>query len=192
MLPSRQGFVFAKVNPNIQRNEGDSTLNITYNIVEGTRTYIERIEIVGNSRTEDEVIRRELRLYEGDAFNRVLVDRARRRLTALDYFEKIEFVEEEGSAPDKVVLIVQVMEKSTGSINFSIGFSTVDYVVGSIALSGTELPGQGLRRQDQHDGQLVQPVHRCQLHQSLHVRPADLRRHRRLCHPDRLSGRVVL
>lgn len=143
LAASRQGFVFAKVNPNIQRNEGDSTLNITYNIVEGTRTYIERIEIVGNSRTEDQVIRRELRLYEGDAFNRVLVDRARRRLTALDYFERIEFVEEEGSAPDKVVLIVQVVEKSTGSINFSIGFSTVDYVVGSIALSERNFLGKG-------------------------------------------------
>ena len=88
----------------------------------GPRTYIERIDIVGNFRTEDEVIRRELRLFEGDAFNRVLVDRARRRLTALDFFEKIDFREEEGSAPDKIVLVVDVQEKSTGSINFSIGY----------------------------------------------------------------------
>ena len=77
---SRQGYVFAKVNPEIQRNEGQSSLNITYNIVEGPRTYIERIDIVGNTRTEDRVIRRELRLFEGDAFNRILVERARRLL----------------------------------------------------------------------------------------------------------------
>ena len=140
---ARQGFVFAKVNPGIQRNEGQNTLNITYNIVEGPRSYIDRIDIVGNFRTEDEVIRRELRLFEGDAFNRVLIDRARRRLTALDYFEKIDFREEEGSAPDKIVLIVEVTEKSTGSINFSIGFSTTEYVVGSVSLQERNFLGKG-------------------------------------------------
>lgn len=140
---SRQGFVFAKVNPQIERNEGQNSLNITYNIVEGPRTYIERIDIVGNYRTEDEVIRRELRLYEGDAFNRVLVDRARRRLTALDYFEKIEFQEEPGSAPDKINLIVALQEKSTGSINFSVGYSSVEYVVGSVSLEERNFLGKG-------------------------------------------------
>ncbi len=140
---SRQGFVFAKVNPDIQRNEGQNSLNITYNIVEGPRTYIERIDIVGNFRTEDEVIRRELRLFEGDAFNRILIDRARRRLTALDFFEKIDFREEPGSAADKLVLVVDVTEKSTGSINFSIGFSTTEYVVGSVALQERNFLGKG-------------------------------------------------
>ena len=140
---SRQGFVFAKVSPDIQRNEGQNSLNITYNIVEGPRTYIERIDIVGNFRTEDEVIRRELRLFEGDAFNRVLIDRARRRLTALDFFEKIDFREEPGSAPDKLVLVVDLREKSTGSINFSVGFSTVEYVVGSVALQERNFLGKG-------------------------------------------------
>lgn len=140
---ARQGFVFARVNPEIRRNEGEASLNITYNIVEGTRTYIERIDIIGNFRTEDEVIRRELRLFEGDAFNRVLVDRARRRLTALDYFSKIDFREEEGSAPDRVVLVVEVQEKSTGSINFSVGFSTTEYVIGSVSLQERNLMGKG-------------------------------------------------
>ncbi|MCB0138258.1 MAG: outer membrane protein assembly factor BamA [Caldilineaceae bacterium] len=140
---SRQGFVFAKVNPDIQRNEGQASLNIVYNLVEGQRTYIERIEIIGNFRTEDEVIRRELQLFEGDAFNRVLVDRARRRLTALDFFSKIDFREEQGSAPDRVVLVVDVEEKSTGSINFSVGFSTVEYVVGAVSLQERNLLGKG-------------------------------------------------
>lgn len=139
---SRQGFVFAKVNPDIQRNN-DNTLNITYNVVEGPRTYIERIDIVGNLRTEDEVIRRELQLFEGDAYNRVLIDRARRRLTALDYFDKIDFTEEPGSAADKVVLVVNVQEKSTGSITFSIGFSTTEYVVGSVSLQERNFLGKG-------------------------------------------------
>jgi outer membrane protein insertion porin family len=140
---ARQGFVFARVNPDIQRNAGQSSLSITYNIVEGPRTYIERIDIVGNFRTEDEVIRRELRLFEGDAFNRVLIERARRRLTGLDYFDKIEFREDPGSAPDRIVLVVSVQEKSTGSINFSIGYSTAEYVVGSVALQERNFLGKG-------------------------------------------------
>ena len=142
---SRQGFVFARVNPDIQRNEADATLAITYNIVEGPRTYIERIDIVGNYRTEDEVIRRELALFEGDAYNRVLVERARRRLTALDYFEKIDFRDEEGSAPDRVVVVVEVQEKSTGSINFSIGYSTTETIVGSISLQERNFLGKGYK-----------------------------------------------
>ena len=139
---SRQGFVFARVNPDVQRNPGD-TLNITYNIVEGPRIYIERIDIVGNTRTEDQVIRRELRLYEGDAFNRVMVERARRRLTALDFFSTVNFRDEAGSAPDRVVLIVEVQEKSTGSVNFSLGYSTSEYVVGSIGLTERNFLGKG-------------------------------------------------
>jgi len=140
---SRQGFVFARVNPDIQRNESAGTLDITYNIVEGPRIYIDRIDIIGNFRTEDEVIRRQLLLYEGDAFNRVVVERARRRLTALDFFDKIDFREEEGSAPDRIVLVVEVQEKSTGSINFSIGYSTTEYVVGSISLMERNFLGKG-------------------------------------------------
>jgi outer membrane protein insertion porin family len=96
---SNQGFVFAKVEPKIERNTANGTLNITYDITEGPRTYVERIDIVGNDRTLDRVIRRELQLFEGDAYNRTLVERARRRLTALDYFSSVEFKEEEGSAP---------------------------------------------------------------------------------------------
>ena len=140
---ARQGFVFARVNPDVQRDPGNNTLNITYNIVEGPRTYIERIDIVGNYRTEDEVIRRELNLYEGDAFNRVVIERARRRLTALDFFEKIDFLEQEGSAPDRVVLVVQVQEKSTGSVNFSIGYSTTEVIVGSVSLQERNFLGKG-------------------------------------------------
>ncbi|MEI8180038.1 outer membrane protein assembly factor BamA, partial [Aestuariivirga sp.] len=140
---ARQGFVFARVNPDIQRDAGAKNLNITYNIVEGPRTYIERIDIIGNYRTEDEVIRRELNLYEGDAFNRVVIERARRRLTALDFFDKIDFLEQEGSAPDRVVLTVQVQEKSTGSVNFSIGYSTTDIIVGSVSLQERNFLGKG-------------------------------------------------
>ncbi len=143
---SDQGFTFAKVDPKVDRNADGKTVNITYNITEGTRAYVERIDIVGNSRTRDEVIRRELRLYEGDAFNRTLIERARRRLTALDFFAKIEFKEQQGSAPDKVIVIVDVQEKSTGSLTFSLGYSTTQAVVGSVQYSERNLFGMGLQQ----------------------------------------------
>ena len=140
-----QGFVFAKVEPKVDRNSTGNTVNITYQLSEGNRAYVERIDIVGNTRTRDEVIRRELRLYEGDAFNRTLVERARRRLTALDFFSKIEFKEQPGSAPDKIDLIVEVEEKSTGSLTFSIGYSSVEAVIGSVSVAERNLFGRGLQ-----------------------------------------------
>lgn len=139
----KSGYAFAKVEPDIKKDEPNRTLDITYNITEGPRTYIERIDIVGNTRTLDEVIRRELRLFEGDAYNRVLVERGRRRLTALDYFEKIDMREEPGSAADKVVLIVEVVEKSTGSLNLTAGYSTSDGVIGGISVTERNLLGRG-------------------------------------------------
>jgi outer membrane protein insertion porin family len=140
---ANQGFVFAKVDPRVERNPEGQTVNIIYDITEGPRTYVERIDIIGNTRTLDHVIRRELRLFEGDAYNRALVERARRRLTALDYFDKVDFREEEGSAPDKIVLIVEVAEKNTGELTFSLGYSTVEAVVGSVGVSERNLFGRG-------------------------------------------------
>jgi outer membrane protein insertion porin family len=140
---SNQGLVFAKVEPKVDRNPANATINITYDITEGPRNYVERIDIVGNTRTLDDVIRRELRIYEGDAFNRTLIERARRRLTALDYFSSVEFKEEEGSAPDKVVLIVEVAEKATGSLTFSVGYSSTETVVGQVGVEERNLFGRG-------------------------------------------------
>lgn len=139
----KAGFAFARVQPTIDRDTANRTLNITYDIQEGPRVYVERIEIVGNTRTLDRVIRREIRLVEGDAYNRIQIDRARRRLTALDFFEKIDFRETPGSAADKVVLQVAVIEKSTGTLNFSAGFSTDEKAVGTISVSERNLLGRG-------------------------------------------------
>ena len=139
----KSGFAFARVQPQIDRDVETRTLNITYDIQEGPRVYVERIDITGNTRTLDKVIRRELRLLEGDAYNRILIDRARRRLTALDFFEKIEFKEHPGSAPDKVVLEVAVVEKSTGTLNFSAGYSTDEKLIGSVSISERNLLGRG-------------------------------------------------
>ena len=139
----KAGFAFARVQPKIDRDEANRILNISYDIQEGPRVYVERIDIIGNTRTLDRVIRRELRLVEGDAYNRILIDRARRRLTALDFFEKIEFRERPGSASDKLVLQVAVQEKSTGTLNFSAGFSTDEKAVGTVSVSERNLLGRG-------------------------------------------------
>jgi outer membrane protein insertion porin family len=140
---SQQGFVFAKVDPKIVADPASGTLKISYDVTEGPRAYIERIDIIGNDHTHDEVIRRELAIYEGDAYNKALVERARRKLINLDFFSAIDFREEQGSAADKVVLVVQVQEKSTGSLSFSLGYSSVEQVVGSVGLSERNLFGTG-------------------------------------------------
>ena len=139
----KAGYAFAKVEPNIQRDPDSKTLNIVYDVVEGPRVYIDRIDIRGNVRTLDEVIRREMRLVEGDAYNRILVDRARRRLTALDFFQKIDIREEPASSPDRVVLVVEVEEKATGSLSFSAGYSSAETVVGAIAVQERNFLGRG-------------------------------------------------
>ena len=139
----RKGFAFAQVQPQIDRDAEAKELTISYNLQEGPRVYIERIDIIGNTRTLDEVIRRELRLAEGDAYNRFLVDRARRRLTALDFFSKIDISEQPGSAPDKMVLVIRVEEKSTGSLHFSAGYSTSEGVIGSADYTERNLLGTG-------------------------------------------------
>ncbi len=139
----KAGFAFARVQPKIDRDAVNRVLNINFDIQEGPRVYVERIDIVGNTRTLDKVIRRELRLVEGDAYNRILIDRARRRLTALDFFEKIDFRERPGSAADKLVLQIAVQEKSTGTLNFSAGFSTDEKAVGTVSVSERNLLGRG-------------------------------------------------
>ena len=139
----KAGFAFAKATPNINRDPASRRLDISYQLEEGPRVYIERIDIVGNVRTLDEVIRRELNIAEGDAFNRILIDRARRRLTGLDFFEKIDIRQEQGGAPDLVVVVIDVIEKSTGTINFSAGYSTTEGAIGSASVSERNLLGMG-------------------------------------------------
>jgi outer membrane protein insertion porin family len=139
----KEGFAFAEVKPRADRDEESRTIAVVYEIEEGPRVYIERIDIVGNVRTLDKVIRREIRLAEGDAYNRVLVDRARRRITGLDFFAKVDIKELPGSAPDKVIMVVEVEEKSTGSLAFGAGFSTAETILGDITLTERNLLGRG-------------------------------------------------
>ena len=112
------GFAFVDIQPRINRNRDTKTVDMTFNIVEGPRVYIERIDIVGNTTTLDTIIRRELELVEGDAFNRILLDRSRNRVRALRFFEDVEITETQGSAPDRAIVEVAVKEQPTGNFHF--------------------------------------------------------------------------
>lgn len=118
------GYAFAQVTPRGDRNFENHTISVVYTVDQGTKAYIERIEIRGNSRTRDYVIRREFDLSEGDAFNQVMVQRAKKRLEDLDFFERVEISTAPGSEPDQVVLVVDVVEKSTGEFSIGAGYST--------------------------------------------------------------------
>jgi len=141
---SRRGYAFAVVRPGGDRNFEAHTVSVVFNIDEGPRTYIERINLRGNTRTRDYVIRREFDISEGDAYNRALVDRAERRLKNLDYFKSVKITTEPGSSSDRVVLIVDMEEKSTGDFSISGGYSTTDGALAEVSVSERNLLGRGL------------------------------------------------
>jgi outer membrane protein insertion porin family len=141
---SRRGYAFAVVRPRGDRNFEAHTVSIVFAIDEGPRVYIERINVRGNTRTRDYVIRREFDLSEGDAYNRALVDRAERRLKNLDFFKSVKIVSEPGSSTDRVILIVDLEEKSTGDFSVSGGYSTTDGALAEVSISERNFLGRGL------------------------------------------------
>ncbi len=140
---ARRGYVFAQVRPRGDRNYEANTIDINYLIDEGPRVYIERIDIRGNTKTRDYVIRREFDVAEGDAFNRVMVDATQRRLRNLGIFKNVAVTTEPGSAPDRVVLVVNVEEDSTGEFSVAGGYSTADGFIAEISVSERNFLGRG-------------------------------------------------
>jgi outer membrane protein insertion porin family len=122
---------------------GPGIMNIVYTIDQGKRLYVERVQIRGNTKTKDDVIRREFDFGEGDAYNRALVDRAERRLKALGYFKSVKITQDPGSAPDRVVLNVDVQEQDTGDFSISGGYSTVTGMMAEVSVSDRNLLGTG-------------------------------------------------
>jgi outer membrane protein insertion porin family len=140
---ARRGYPFAVVRPHGDRDLAAHRINVVFTIEEGPRVYIERINIRGNTRTRDYVIRREFDVGEGDAYNRALIDRAERRLKNLNYFKSVKITNEPGSAPDRIVLNVDVEEQPTGDFSISGGFSTADGWMAELSVSERNLLGQG-------------------------------------------------
>lgn len=137
------GYAFVDIVPRLQRNRDSKTIDVKFEINPGPRVYVERINISGNVRTLDEVIRREFRLAEGDPFNTAKLKRSEQRLNNINFFEKVTVTNEPGSAPDKTVINVEVVEKSTGEINIGAGFSSTDGPLADFGIRENNLLGRG-------------------------------------------------
>jgi outer membrane protein insertion porin family len=138
-----KGYAFAEVHPRIKRNHEDHTIDVIFEIDQGPRVYVEKINITGNTRTLEKVIRREFRLVEGDAFNRVLVDRSRTRIRSLGFFKAVDVKPAPGSQPDRTVLNVNVTEQSTGELSLGAGYSSTSSFVGQFSYTQRNLFGRG-------------------------------------------------
>jgi outer membrane protein insertion porin family len=137
------GYAFVDVRPKAGRNPDDRTIDITYQIGEASKVFVDRIDIVGNVRTLDRVIRREMNLVEGDAFNVSNMRRSERRIRNLGFFKSVKVTNAEGSAPDRTNVQVAVEEQPTGEISFGIGYSSVEAVIGDVGIRERNLLGRG-------------------------------------------------
>ncbi|PIU07568.1 MULTISPECIES: outer membrane protein assembly factor BamA [Methylobacterium] len=140
---ARQGYPFAQVRPTGQRDRATQQVSLGFVVEDGPRVYVERINIRGNTRTRDYVIRRELDITEGDAYNRVLTDRAERRLNGLGFFKKVRFSNEPGSSPDRVIINIDVEDQPTGSFSVAGGYSSQDGIIGEVSVSESNFLGRG-------------------------------------------------
>ncbi|HEX4026334.1 MAG TPA: outer membrane protein assembly factor BamA [Rhizomicrobium sp.] len=138
-----RGYAFAQVHPRFKRNPQAHTIDLGFEIVQGPRVYIEKIDISGNTRTHDDIIRRQFRLQEGDAFNRVLIDRSRTRIRSLGFFKEVEVKNVPGSQPDRTNLTVNVTEQSTASLSVGLGYSSTTSLLGEVSYSDSNWFGRG-------------------------------------------------
>ncbi|HEY5337829.1 MAG TPA: outer membrane protein assembly factor BamA, partial [Rhizomicrobium sp.] len=138
-----KGYAFAQIHPRVRRDRDHHTIDVIFNIDQGPRVYVEKINISGNTRTLDKVVRREFRLVEGDAFNRVLVDRSRTRIRGLGFFKDVDIKPAPGSQPDRTVLNVNLTEQSTGSLQLGAGYSSTSSFVGQFSYTERNLFGRG-------------------------------------------------
>jgi outer membrane protein insertion porin family len=140
---SKLGYPFAHAEPRMTRDAGARRIDVVFVIEEGQRTYVERIDIHGNTRTRDYVIRREFDFGEGDAYNKTLIDRAERRLKNLNYFKAVKILTRPGSMADRVVLDVEVVDQQTGEIYLSGGYSTTDGLMAELKVGDRSFYGTG-------------------------------------------------
>jgi outer membrane protein insertion porin family len=138
------GYAFVEVKPRIKKNPDKRTVDLVFDVGEGPRVFIERIDITGNTRTKDKVIRREFRLAEGDAFNAELIRKTRQRLSDLGYFQGVEITTAPGSAPDKAIITTRIQEKATGELSFGGGYSTDAGALIDVGLAERNLVGTGV------------------------------------------------
>jgi outer membrane protein insertion porin family len=139
-----RGYAFVNVKPRVTRDVEKHTVDLLFDVGEGPRVYVERIDIVGNTRTKDKVIRREFRLAEGDPYSAEAVRQSKTRLTDLAYFQSVDTTTSPGSAPDKAILTTTINEKATGELSFGGGYSTDAGALVDIGLGERNLVGTGI------------------------------------------------
>ena len=137
------GYAFVDVRPRYTPNPRTHTVDVAFDVKEGPRVYIGRIDIVGNTQTLDYVIRREMIVQEGDAYNRALVDRSKQQIKNLGFFKDVEITNVPSSSPDRTDLLVNVTEQPTGQLSFSVGYSSIDLLVANIGVTQSNFRGRG-------------------------------------------------
>ena len=138
-----RGYAFVDIRPEIHRDKANRTIGVTFHVLQAPRVYVERIEITGNFQTLDRVIRREMRLAEGDAFNVALMRRSRERIRGLGFFGDVNVDQVQGSAPDRNVIQVSVQERSTGELSIGAGYSSQEHLIGQVSIRQRNLLGRG-------------------------------------------------
>lgn len=143
-LAGRFGYAFADVQPRFNRDPDNRKMNVTFVLREAPRVYVERVDVNGNTLTQDKVIRREFRIAEGDAFNSLAVQRTTARINSLAYFqENFEVTQTEGSAPDRIILEANIEERPTGELQFSAGFSSIEQFILAGSIRQRNFRGRG-------------------------------------------------
>ena len=138
------GYAFADVEPQFRRNKEDLTMSVTFTLKEAPRVYVERVDVNGNTLTQDKVVRREFRLVEGDAFNSLQVKRSENRIKSLGFFqENFEISQKEGTTPDRIALEANVQEQPTGQLQLSAGFSSIESFILSASIQQRNFRGRG-------------------------------------------------
>jgi outer membrane protein insertion porin family len=138
-----RGYAFVQIVPDITRHRKTRTIDVTFNVREGPRVYVQRIDITGNTRTLDKVIRREMLLVEGDPFNEAKLKRSEARIKNLGFFKKVTVTNRPGSAPDQTIVTVNVEEQSTGELSLGAGFSTTDGPLVDVNVRERNFLGEG-------------------------------------------------
>ena len=140
---ARQGYAFSDVRPHGDRDGAAHQIAVAFTVDDGPKVYIERIDVAGNTRTRDYVIRREFDIGEGDPYNHALIERAERRLNRLGFFKKVHISTRPGSSPDRVIVTVEVEDQPTGSVSLSGGYSTTAGFLAEVAFTETNFLGRG-------------------------------------------------
>ncbi len=138
-----RGYAFVRIDPQYNKDETNNTMGVKYVLSEGPRVYINKINITGNTRTQDEVIRREFRIAEGDPYNSSKIKRSKQRIEALGFFSKVDIDNEATDQPDRVNVNTKVEEQSTGELTFGAGFSSSDGPLGDVSITERNLLGKG-------------------------------------------------